>query len=410
MAIFTNYSTFPFTRLFISLVILFGSCEQTVVSSDYNSKYFTKIFGDSSFSLYNYVLELEDQGILTVEVLPISSDYTQIQKVDKFGNLVWKKKLPEPIAYVNAIQLSNGNILINSKNSSKLIELTQDGEVVLNTYYDPSLTRLWFSKVYVAQNGLRYIGATEGSQLGFSHFIDVVSKKGELLHRYQLDEFDFFGHFLTINIHHVEDQKIWINGNAFKLPFFISLDDPIKFFTTTVDIRDTSFGVKNIMDEEIDSEMDNLIDYVITKNQHLVGLISGGWIFRNSVHKANNTFELVVLDTSSTIIWRKKFDIGVPKVLPLSLRINPNGDYIISGYCVIEGTTNSQPFVAKVNTQGELVFSKIFKMDMTGMFYNGIQNSMGEYILVGGVAGLGSRMELFEPILLKTDSKGLLQE
>lgn len=136
-------------------------------------------------------------------------------------------------------------------------------------------------------------------------------------------------------------------------------------------------------------------DYQTNKVNTLLKTFDGGYLVGGhySITGSNNGF-LNKVDSSGNLQWSKSYQMpgSNANILTSIIQTNDSG-YIITGYGYINSTTYDDMFIAKVNSNGSIVWSKKISGPGYDWSYGIVQANDGGYVLTGvsgnpGVCGI----------------------
>jgi len=126
----------------------------------------------------------------------------------------------------------------------------------------------------------------------------------------------------------------------------------------------------------------------------------------NIVYSDSNTTDLLLikLDSQGNIIWSKTFG-GDQKDVLFSVLQTPDGGYIAAGYTKSFGAGNHDFLLIKLDSQGNIIWSKTFGGDQND-FLTSLQQTLDGGYIIGGISRSFNSKHHFDTLLIKVDSQG----
>ncbi|MFT5513770.1 MAG: hypothetical protein ACI8SE_002180 [Bacteroidia bacterium] len=393
-------------------VLFITSCSKTVEieSSEAEQQYFYKTFSSLNESNSTFVDELPNGDIIIAgawQSVGSAPRTVIIKRTDAFGTIIWKKEIPTAKEfYCQGAVMSNGDYVFNSAfSSTEVIRINADGKVIYHTEFDPTLRyNNWIGLPAEGENGSVLIPHTNGPGTGSASdtYIYTIGKQGNNERVQKLEDYDFNGKLLTIQVLKYVDGEYWITGTTYEAPF-TGWSDVMKTFVAKVkhgtpatvyvkDSRDTKFGMQRVSAYTSDKQ----VVTVVTKTSA---------IWENQPNP-QSSFDILKFGEDVDLKWQTTVALDVLTLEPLSLTENNKGEYVITGDCSVRGSSGRLPFVAKVNSSGDVTFTKIFRLAESVSFSYGLQSDDGSFIFTGSTSGFGNSLENFNIVLMKTDELG----
>jgi hypothetical protein len=130
----------------------------------------------------------------------------------------------------------------------------------------------------------------------------------------------------------------------------------------------------------------------------------------NIIVLANGTagYEFIVmkLDTAGTVLLAKKYITPVYSAWAKTIHETAGGDFIISGYTNMAGTGNEDAMLIKLDSAGNILWTKMYGGVLNERASDAIQIPNGNFLICGYSASTGIGMK--DMMLLKTDSNGII--
>mgnify|MGYP000577906020 CR=1 FL=1 len=399
--------------IFISILLFAMSCEEVteVNKHDIKQTYFFKSYGSSYESFGRYVDEINGGDILIAGVgrkgTATDNNTLSIRRVDSHGNTVWEKDIETNEYYFcNGMRMSNGDYVFNSVyESSEIIRISPDGEVI---YHRPMLqsmnNNLGYGIPIENENGNLLVSFTNGFGLGgnSSNFIYTIDKDGAVIGSTKYNDAQFGGKITDFKVLAFKENAYWLTGTLYESPF-TGWGNPQKTFVAKFEqgapqkvfIKDAGNSKERVCRVGVFSSDDGAV-VVSSKTSEL----------HDGYPLPQTFFEVTKLDENLELLWEKKIELGVLSIEPLSMNENSAGEYVISGHCALGNSSGRQAFVVKLNTSGEITFSKIFDLGESIEVQYGMQTISGDYLFTGESPGFGNTIEQTNIVLLKTDKNG----
>ncbi|MFT5348391.1 MAG: hypothetical protein ACI9M3_001431 [Bacteroidia bacterium] len=393
-------------KTLVTIVILFAfsSCTKEVGPEDAVSKTFFRQYS-STVSEANTYLEKTSNGYLMAGFAH-NNDKLFISHCDDLGHLDWDKEIPIDRDFFSpqGLKLKDGSFIINDYSNPVITKITEEGVVEYSRWIDSELTSgsFIYSPVVESTNGMCYISYSLGSGTGSknrNYISEIDPSNGSETKYYRYDDSDISGKIMTFKIIKAEGNTFWLNGSLLGNNSSWNWSDPLTFFTARI----TGSSINKVKIYEDSKKKDQVeIASLATKDDHLVMITS-------SYHHiltlgSSRVFKLNKVDLDLNDIWEKEIDLGVNSISPKSITEANNGDFIISGGCVERNQTEKSGFIARLNSSGDIVESKIFNLGQGHHFSGAINLPDNSYLFTGGIENFGKGKELQDRFYLKTDS------
>jgi uncharacterized delta-60 repeat protein len=131
----------------------------------------------------------------------------------------------------------------------------------------------------------------------------------------------------------------------------------------------------------------------------------GGYVITGSTRSVNYDVFVIKLDSSGNLSWAKTIG-GTNSDFGYSIQQTSDGGYIITGYTSSFGAGNSDVFVIKLDSSGNLSWAKTIGGTNSDFGYSIQQTSDGGYIITGYTSSFGAGGD--DVFVIKLDSSGNL--
>lgn len=134
-------------------------------------------------------------------------------------------------------------------------------------------------------------------------------------------------------------------------------------------------------------------------NYLIIGVNQGG-------KKGNSRGIVYQFDDDLNLVWERRLEIGSQSTYIENVTQTPDNHYIVCGNIQHTNKSYGQPFAAKLNRDGDVVWSKIYNIN--GNIKHGIITNKGNTMLTGHTRQFGSGASGTDIYMLKTDKNGNL--
>ncbi|MFZ8804371.1 MAG: hypothetical protein ACO2PO_15495, partial [Candidatus Calescibacterium sp.] len=143
-------------------------------------------------------------------------------------------------------------------------------------------------------------------------------------------------------------------------------------------------------------------DYAYSIIQDLDGnYVVVGW--SSSFGAGNNDIYVVKLDSAGNVLWTKTIG-GSFNDVALSIIQSSDGGYVVAGYTRSFGAGNDDIYVVKIDSSGNVLWTKTIGGNLNEQAFSIIQSSDGGYIIVGRTQSFGAGG--YDVYVVKIDSSG----
>ncbi len=406
---FSNFKVFS-----LGFICFLVSCSPSVEIEPNDSKptYFYKTYSNKASSLGLFVDELPNGDIIVagaaVDATTDEPEGFQIRKLDAYGNTLWNKEIPtKTLFYCHGTAFSNGDYVFCSMvSSSEVIRVDSDGNIVFQTEFNPALRQNNIIGLPVeGENGTVLISLTDGLGTGSasSNFIYTLDKDGKVVKVVKMQDGQFGGKVLTYQILKELDGEYLVSGTLFEYPWTGWSAPPKTFFARVK----SNFGAKIIV-ENSGNEVERIHRQALgTRDGHYVYTSSKTLGFlEDGIPQPQTSFEIVKINSNVESQWKTKVTMDVLTLETYSLTENEKGEYVVTGDCTVAGSNGRLPFVVKIGQNGEILFTKVFRLAESVTFSYGVQNSNGSYLFAGNTRGFGNSADKDDLVVMKTDQNG----
>ena len=395
--------------IFLLIVMVFGGCKSDVTPEQIqNTNFFLTYPLDKDQKCYT-ISQTDDQGYLIIgsqdeESVSDENDII-ILKLDKQGLLQWTKYILGDsfnIPFV-APQKDGSFLLASNSLGSRLVKIDRNGNILFNTYFEPISIFDYYS----------YPLITESGQIAFSS-------------SFETDPDSSYGYFHIFNAdgHYIKHTNITkINGIRSEYNCLYRMEDNNTYYFYGIERLGFYSGIPKIF---VAKQVNNRVQKKITVDannkynnnysgynaelRHIITNDGNMLLYNTQLEPGGHFIGYLALVNSNLIkLWDKELRIGSNGTIPKQVSICPDGNYLVCGYCKSDQNLTSQPFACKINTSGELIWSKIYTKSNASQFNSGMQLPDGSMVFGGTTNGFGGGKNLNDIFILKTDENGELQ-
>ena len=108
------------------------------------------------------------------------------------------------------------------------------------------------------------------------------------------------------------------------------------------------------------------------------------------------------LDQGGSILWEYDLKIQSGSNQPEEVSLCEDKGFIITGFCNNQSTIGAIPFALRIDSAGNVLWSKTYGYSLYSSFHSGVETSEGGFVFTGEMP-IGVASEIF---LVKTDSAG----
>jgi hypothetical protein len=404
--------------LFPVLVLMFNGCKKEVESKVEVTNTFMHVYPEQGGQVCSYIKPTDDNGCMLFvnEDLRSVGDGKKLSiiKLDENGKVEWKKTIDniELPNMVNCTVTKDGSLLFsNDGEAGKIVKINNDGSLAwVNDYsYMFGLPNFFYSTYIVeGDDGILRTAVCNGQATYAARaFLFSFNQDGSFLGSIPIRESSFgvtdfklvylsmykYGNGQTqyyAGLCFLHDDYTFHWGERFKLFVnkMVFYDDSTLAYSKTV-ILDSASDDNNYTgwgQRYINKERALLINTTVVDKFN---------ISRGQIIKVNDLLE---------VVW--KSDI---RITPYGTSLNygcedtRDGNYLVTGSCKVPGKLSSQPFAAKLDKNGKIIWSKIFQTNLAGTLTYGMEMIKGDFILTGTTTGFGLGNTGADLYILKTD-------
>lgn len=402
-----SFITFPFLIICCSMLLL--CCHKTVPESVIENSTFLRVYPDSGNQFCYSVIPTDDNGSLL-----IASDYLNelndasalsILKMDAAGKLIWKNKLPNiNMQYPVSKTFNDGSTIISSYYSGSFCKIDKTGKVIFVNSFTPINN---VSPAIQSLNGDYHIITSTGGQSANYSIIKSFKEDGTYKGEFSIPHFNFVSDIkiLTLNIFKCDTfGTFYFAGACWPHWNNIFRNQRAKLFVAKQTyVGNTLIQNKILVIDSLDKNWNlNDMQYTVTRDNKLLLITTQfdyNTIYRGTISK---------LDLDLNIIWEKEVRFGDGTSV-YSLNECADGSILFTGECGVGGKTSWQPFAAKMDQNGNILWKQIYKTPLSGTMGMGIEMSDGSLLLGGKTSGLGEGITGDDLTLMKTDKDGNLK-
>jgi hypothetical protein len=383
-----------------------SACSKEVPIVDIERDTFFTTFPSDDNQWCAYIAPTADEGYLLIGATVGGAGF--IKKIDKNGQLIWaKNNISDSVFYPLYTKLPDGSILMNSNAiAGNITKISKDGEVEFNVKYFNGFVNGAIGYPILSDDGQILIPVSNGlaSAAPSINRIAALNLDGSIFGYATFHDTTYGPNIKMLywNIHKCPQLGIYYsNGWCFK-KWNNSWDTNRKLFVSKqVWDGNKLFSVKTVVIDSLNEINDNIDLYrCYTKENKLLMLASQ--------KDKNNVSKLLIIKVNDNIEieWQKYLNIDNAGLYGSNIQECADGDYLITGSCKVAGKINDQPFACKMDRYGHVVWSKIYRMAMTGSLNCGVQNPDGSFMLAGGSNAFGKGSSPGNVLIIKTDAMG----
>lgn len=118
----------------------------------------------------------------------------------------------------------------------------------------------------------------------------------------------------------------------------------------------------------------------------------------------------VMVDDSLNVLTKRDIKIGTRQTIGKGVIETADGHFLITGGVVNDNKTMEQPFAAKVDRQGNVLWSKTYTTLLGGFFVNGQINGDASMLFAGQTSGFGRGKNGNDLFLMRVDKNGNMKQ
>ncbi|MFA6261686.1 MAG: hypothetical protein WC760_09470 [Bacteroidia bacterium] len=412
----TNFSFRNAVNVFL-FTFLLGSCTKEVDNTLLETKTFMHVYPELGGQTCNFMKATPDGGCMLIinEDLRATGDGKKlsIMKLNEKGKLEWKRSAGdyELPSLVNCVVLADGSMLFTPDGpAGYLVKINSNGQVAFVTDYTSTFNgyKFWYGTYPVEGNDGTYKQViTNGpSTWNASAHIASFDLSGNLIGTQYIseasfDKKDFKLVWLSIYKYGNGNTNYFVGGCFMHDKNNFSWGERLKLFVAKQVYYDSALAFTKtvLVDTALDNDHYQSFFHKYTSDKHL--------LINTTVQDYNkiNRGQLIKVNDDLDILWKTDI-VASPygSILNCGIEETRDGNYFVTGACIIPGKTSQQPFAAKVSRDGKLLWTKIFQFNLSGALTYGIENVSGDFILTGVTTGFGSGNTGADLFILKTDN------
>jgi hypothetical protein len=130
-----------------------------------------------------------------------------------------------------------------------------------------------------------------------------------------------------------------------------------------------------------------------------------------SQYDENYRTKVVVMKVSLSrqLVWRTELNIGDNGTQAWAINEDAEGTFMITGQCLLNGSVQLQPFAARLDRNGNIMWTKVYSIKLAGYLSSSVQMPDGSYIFGGCTNGFGNGTTGLDVFTLRTDKDGNLK-
>jgi hypothetical protein len=398
-----------------SLIFLFAGCKREVDNSLIEANSFIKVFSEAGDQHFQYIKQCDDGGFI---ILGIGNDSLFILKINEGGLLQWKKDVPGIDIYdMIATELKNGDILVSSIGTvGRYCRIDKNGNILSVAKYweNNNMTRFYANSYPIQmQNGQTLIAYTSGAVGGdtgrtYIARFDNNGVQNGLKPIYTtsfLNPGDITFKPLYLSLHKCDvEGEYYFNGYAF-LNWNGNWRQNWRMFLAkqTYDSAGKLTSNKTVWVDPVIPDYDNVNYFQLPTDDGVLLVCTRGnknFINNGVVIKADNELK---------IQWQTPLNMTPYGTYLTNATLCPDGNYLITGECIVAEKTSNQPFACKIDKSGNIIWSKIYPTNFIGSFGLGLELLDGSLIFGGYTTGFGQGADKDDIFVIKTDKDGNLK-
>lgn len=393
-------------QLYLAVMFFITACSKEVPLADIERETFYTTYPSDIDQYCGYIAPTTDEGYLMIGAAYSKEGF--LKKIDKNGQLIWaKNNISDSVFFPLYTKLADGSVLMNSNTiAGNITKISKDGEVEFNVKYFNGFVNGAIGYPIVSDDGYILIPVSNGLSSGSPSVnrIAALNLDGSIYGYANFNDTTFGPNIKMLywNIYKCPQIGIYYTyGWCFK-NWNSSWETNRKLFVSKqVWDGNNLFSVKTVVIDSLNEMNENNDLYsCYTKENKLLML--------SSQKDKNNVSKLLIIKVNDDleIEWQKYLNIENAGLYGYNIQECEDGDYLITGACKVTDKINDQPFACKMDRYGHVVWSKIYRMAMTGALSCGVQNPDGTFILAGGSNAFGKGASPVNVLIIKTDAMG----
>lgn len=328
-------------------------------------------------------------------------------KYDPSGKLVWQKELPyEGGPYITELN-DGGLLIISSSFPRRIMRMDRDGKMILNTISTDSLNAIVLKAT--EYNDQFYSTLNKNAPWGSdTNVIVQMDKTGQVMTDKSITtrDYNFNGLMASQYIYKVESPQVY---------YFCGLiyENPVNLWQTPhIYVSRFEYSGKNLVStKNVQFDVSNQEITNDAYNFHFLNIPDQKLLILSQQLEPNKNYrsQLMKIDKDLKREWSIVISAGIGNTFGNSVRLCPDGGYLIVGDCKVSGKIVQQPFAMKVSEDGKILWTKTFELNEYGRFTSGYQDKNGNIILGGSSLGFGSGNNLKDLLLIRTNSNGNIE-
>ena len=391
-----------FTMQILLLLCIAIACKKES-SLQQNSGTFLKTYQTDSVATVLQVFQMPDGGFILVS--SAGSGHPLLTRTDKYGNFKWNRAIKEqgfPSNTGSIFLLADGNFIANASPGSNIIKFDTLGNINSISISSnggnlqfPGLSRQGSDFLMTASSsGFTISGYSKGT----INKIYIYDKNLTPIRTDSFDDSRIGGHIVFFYVNSISSTGAY---NIFGVKYLNGNSGIDKMFAAT--IPSTGNATETILDPGTQKYQDLPTKVTMTKDSDAVLL---------GQRQSSITYSwcplLIKVDKSLNIIWEKEYRISTATILPYNFSFCRDGGFIIVGSIQNTGFNNAQPYIVKIDQNGNKQWDKTISSEGSGAFYSGTELNDGSFALVGGTLQFGKGLNGQRILFIKTGANGKL--
>ncbi|MCX6350874.1 MAG: hypothetical protein NTX03_03320 [Bacteroidetes bacterium] len=395
--------------LSIFLLSINVSCNKSSETASQSSKFF-KTISTSKDEVGQYIFQHSDGGYVIfgiIDSLQNDRKHLLFIRTDAHGNLLQRKMFPTDIfegAYI--IKDPEGKFIVTHSQGRAIFKIDENGNLLFRTQHSPSPANMYFSAPYIDGNGNNYFSCSDG-YYGIDNycFLSQFAPTGAFIK----DDFwqgvvaKWHIKILTFNIFNIDDKTgdKYFCGSCFPKPDWTKKDEE-KIYELKVS-KDSSVQVHIYNLQPTEYNYREVIQHLATRDDGLL-------ILANTTPKNKDLgfIQIIKTDKGMNEVWNKYYQIHHTSSFANKLILLKDGNYLLCGFTQGTANTNAQPFIIKIDPNGNEIWEQIYPGTIAGEAIDCLEIEKDNLIILCNTNSFGMGKSGNDIFLFKTDKEGKL--
>lgn len=396
--------------IYCLVIIVFGGCKKDVSHEHIQNANFFLTYPLNKDQKCYTISQTDDEGFLIIgsqdeESVSDENDII-ILKLDKQGSLEWSNYiLGDSFNIPFVAPQKDGSFLITSNSlGSRLVKIGRNGNILFNTYFEPISIFDYYSYPLITENGQIIFSSNferySANSIGNFH---IFNSSGQYIKYTNVSKPVSGVPADYICLYKTEDTATYYFYGIERLGFASGIP---KIFV----VKQVNNIIKKLIKVDANNKYNNNFSGYNAELRHIITADGSLLLYNTQLEPGGHFIGYLALVNSNLIkLWEKELRIGSNGTIPKQISICPDGNYLVCGYCKSDQNLTSQPFACKINTSGEIIWSKIYTNTNAGQFNSGMQLPDGSMVFGGTTNGFGGGKNLNDIFIMKTDENGELK-